>query len=111
MTVNVKIVKANISKSPTGRFIFEKLGQAFIDINESNANIFYVSGVVEKKWGSSYVLVTSDGLKIEDSSGTQGIAKLNNTYYYRSILAFEIDHKASQYNNYTKEKQELLYKE
>ena len=79
VSVNLKIVQANISKTPTGKYEFEKLGQAFIDVNESTANIFYISGVVEKKWGLEYVLITSDGLKIEDSSGTQGESLCQNT--------------------------------
>lgn len=71
-SVNIKVVQANVTKTPGGKFEFHKLGQTFIDVNESSANVFYITGVVEKKWGGEYVLVTSDGLKIEDSSGTQG---------------------------------------
>lgn len=71
-SVNIKVVQANVTKSQGGKFEFHKLGQTFIDVNESTANVFYITGVVEKKWGREYVLVTSDGLKIEDSSGTQG---------------------------------------
>lgn len=71
-SINVKIVKANVTKSTTGKLEFHKLGQAFIDINEATAKVYYISGVIQKKWGDEYVLVTADGLRIEDSSGTQG---------------------------------------
>ena len=71
-SVNVKVIQASVFKTAGGKINFEKLGQAFIDVNESTANVFYIAGVIEKKWGPEYVLVTADGLKIEDSSGTQG---------------------------------------
>ena len=32
----------------------------------------YISSVIKQKWGEDYVLVTSDCLELEDSSGTQG---------------------------------------
>ena len=72
-SVNVKIVQANVTKQANGKLEFLKLGQAFIDVNEATANIYYISAVVQKKWGNEYILVTGDGLKIEDSSGTQGM--------------------------------------
>ena len=43
-------------------------------LTEATANIYmyYISGVIQNKWGKDFVLVTGDGLKIKDSSGTQG---------------------------------------
>lgn len=70
--VNVKIVKADMTRSVSGKPEFERLGQVFIDVNESTANISYISNAVQRKWGSDYILVTADGLEMEDSSGTQG---------------------------------------
>ena len=72
-SINVKIVQANVTKSATGKLEFHKLGQAFIDVNEATANIYYISAVVQRKWGDEHIIVTGDGLKIEDSSGTQGM--------------------------------------
>lgn len=72
MAGNVKIVQASIKRLPNGKPEFTQIGQLFVDISEATANIHYISSVVEKKWGADYVLVTSDGLRIEDSSGTQG---------------------------------------
>ena len=53
--------------------MFDKVGQAFIDVTESTANVLYITSVVQRKWGKGYKLVTGDGLTIDDSSGTQGI--------------------------------------
>lgn len=71
-SVNVKIVQASMKKSVSGCPDFKPLGQMFIDINEATANVNYLSHAVKEKWGNEYVLVTSDAIKIEDSSGTQG---------------------------------------
>ena len=70
--MNVKVVQAHVSKSATGKLEFHRLGQAFIDVNESTANVFHITDVIQNKWGDDYVLVTGDGLQVEDSSGTQG---------------------------------------
>lgn len=48
------------------------MGQLFVDVNESTANASYIRSVVQTKWGSQYVIVTTDGQEIEDNSGTQG---------------------------------------
>ena len=71
--VSVKIVKASFSsKYSGGKREFEKLGQTFVSVTETTANVIYVSSVIRQKWGEEYVLVTSDGLQLEDSGGTQG---------------------------------------
>ena len=59
-------------RSPNGKAEFSGENQTFISISEANANVHFIQNVVQQKWGRSYVLVTSDGLPIEDSSGTQG---------------------------------------
>ena len=72
-SVSVKIVKASFSsKYSGGKREFEKLGQTFVSVTETTANVIYVSSVIRQKWGEEYVLVTSDGLQLEDSGGTQG---------------------------------------
>ena len=43
-----------------------------MDVTEATANLHYVSSAVQRKWGQEYTLVTSDGLKVDDSSGTKG---------------------------------------
>ena len=70
----MKIVQAEMvpSNDSNKKPSFNKLGQTFIDLTEATANIHYVTSVVQQKFGPVHVVVTGDGLKIEDSSGTQG---------------------------------------
>ena len=56
-----------------GKAEFTPQTQTFVDVTESTANVIYITTAVQRKWGSQYVLVTSDGLQIEDGSGTQGM--------------------------------------
>ena len=72
-SVSVKIVKASYLKSFIGgKGEFQKLGQTYVSVSEATANVRYISSVIKEKWGEDYVLVTSDCLELEDSSGTQG---------------------------------------
>ena len=66
--VNVKVAKAMTKPGVNGRPEFTPLTQMFVDVTESTANTY----AVQRKWGAQYVIVTSDGLPIEDGSGTQG---------------------------------------
>jgi len=62
----------------TGRAAhFKYLIQTFLWIVESTANLEYVVAIVQKRWGSEYVIVTNDGLKVEDLPVTQGINLAN----------------------------------
>lgn len=71
-SVSVKVVQSSISKLSSGKLDFEKLGQTFVEVNESTANVDFITTCVQRKWGYDYVLVTNDGLRVEDSAGTQG---------------------------------------
>ena len=72
-SVNIKIIQANLIKKPSGRPEFRPISQTFVDVTDSTANVMYLTHIVKEKWGSTYVLVvTSDGMRVEDSSGTQG---------------------------------------
>lgn len=71
-TFNVKVVKANMKKLPNGKVEFEQLEQTHINLDDSSANINTVTNAVQAKWGPEYVVVTGDGLAVDDSSGTQG---------------------------------------
>ena len=53
---------------------FNSQQQTFLEINESTANVEHILGVVRGRWGQDYVLVTHDGLMLEESPATQGIA-------------------------------------
>ena len=51
--------------------------QTYIDIGESTANLDYILTVVQRKWGGDIVIVTKNGLILEDSSATQGLFTLH----------------------------------
>ena len=74
-SANVKIVQATMKRLSNGRMEFMAQNQTFVDVTDTTANLHYVSSAIQRKWGSEYVVVTSDGLKLDDSSGTQGMLK------------------------------------
>jgi hypothetical protein len=43
-----------------GKAEFMPQTQTFVDVTESTANVIYITTAVQRKWGSQYVLVTSD---------------------------------------------------
>ena len=71
-TFNVKVVKANMNKLPNGKVEFERLEQTHVSVNDRTANVNTVTSAVQLKWGTSYIVVTGDGLEVDDTSGTQG---------------------------------------
>lgn len=71
--INVKVVKATMTKLPNGKVKFNTESQTFVKLTESTANVPFISNVIQSSWGEKYMLVSNDGLEIEDSSGTQGI--------------------------------------
>ena len=71
-SVNIKIIQARMARKANGRPEFEPLSQTFVDVTDSTANVMYLTHIIKEKWGSMYVLVTNDGMRIEDGSGTQG---------------------------------------
>ncbi len=70
-STNVKIIQAIFQKT-LSRPEFTPANQAFITVNETTANVDYITDAIHRRWGADSVLVTGDGLRIEDSSGTQG---------------------------------------
>lgn len=72
-TFNVKVVKATMNKlSPSGKVEFNRLEQTHISLDDRTANVNAVTSAVQLKWGTDYIVVTGDGLEVDDSSGTQG---------------------------------------
>ena len=64
-----------MKRLPGGKCEFTHTGQTFINVTQRiTANVNYIQSIVQRRWGSGYILVTADGLEIEDISGTQGIA-------------------------------------
>ena len=76
VSVKVKVVQATMKKLSNGKYEFNNENQTYITVTEGTANLKgqQVSQVIQRKWGSGYVLVTSDGLKLNDSAqGTYAI--------------------------------------
>jgi len=73
-TFTLKIIKSMHMMTTSGKkpeFLSQQ--QTFIEINESTANVEHILGVVRGRWGQGYILVTQDGLTLEESPATQGI--------------------------------------
>ena len=49
---------------------FTELNQTYISVNEDSANVAYITGKVQEKWGK-VVLVAGNGLPIQDEEGTR----------------------------------------
>ena len=61
-----------MNRMPNGKVEFERLEQTHISIDNRSANVHTVNNAIKMKWGSDFVVVTGDGLEVDDSSGTQG---------------------------------------
>ena len=63
-SVSIKITKATMSKMANGcrKREFNAIGQTYIDLVDATANVEFVTGTIQKRWGSDFVLVTNDGL-------------------------------------------------
>ena len=72
-THTLKVVRAKMEKSRTGKVEFETETQMYIDITESTATVGHVLQEIKDRWGANYVLVTVDGLELGDSEGTKGM--------------------------------------
>lgn len=69
---NLKIIKAKMIR--TGKKVeFKPVHQTFIELVEATANVDHILGVVQRKWGANFILVTQDGLRLEEAPGTQGM--------------------------------------
>ena len=72
-TITVKIIHAKIDRSRTRKVKFTQEAQMHLDITESTVNVQYVLNEVQQRWGDQYVLVTIDGLELEDCERTKGM--------------------------------------
>ena len=75
-SISIKVVQAGFKRLIGSRPELIPQNQTFVDLTEATANINYVTSVIQRRWGMEYVMVTSDGLRIDDSSGTQGICAI-----------------------------------
>ena len=70
--MSVKVIKATMECLRTGKVEFLQEEQMHIDVSESNANVQFVTNEMQRRWGNNYVIVTTDGLELEDCEGTKG---------------------------------------
>ena len=76
---NLKIIKTTVIK--TGKKVeFKPVHQTFIELVEDTVNVDHILDVVQRKWGTNHILVTQDGLKLEEAPGTQGMHMDPYTY-------------------------------
>lgn len=71
--VNVKIVQAHLSFTPGGKPRFQPVGQVYVPVKEPTAKVPYVLSAIQQEFGQSHVIVTADGIELQDSLGTQGM--------------------------------------
>ena len=81
-TFNLKILKARMTKTNKRKLEFESISQTYIELVDSTANLEHIKGVVHKRWGTQYTLVTSDGIELEDSPATQDTFLLYKLHVY-----------------------------
>lgn len=62
-----------MESSRNGKVEFLHEEQMHIDVTESTANVQYVTREMQERWGKTYVVVTADGLELEDCEGTSYI--------------------------------------
>ena len=69
----MKIVQAHLSFISGGKPRFQPVGQMYVPVHETTANVPHVLSAVQQEFGQSYIIVTADGIELQDSPGTQGI--------------------------------------
>ena len=90
-TYNLKVVKAEMTKHAKGKVAFQPVNQTYIDLVESTANVEYILTLVQRRWGEDYIIVTNDGLQLEDSPATQGIVSIIvNVLFYNVCIIIGI---------------------
>ena len=57
-----------MTKLPNGKVKFNSESQTFVKITEATANVPFISNAMQRSWGEKYMLVSNDGLEIQDSS-------------------------------------------
>ncbi|KXJ12064.1 hypothetical protein AC249_AIPGENE28750 [Exaiptasia diaphana] len=70
---SLKVVLARMTCPNGAKFEFEEEDQAFVTISESTANVPYITSTAKTAFDKDIVLVTANGLPINDSSGTKGL--------------------------------------
>ena len=92
-TFSVKIVKANMILLANGKVEFEQLEQVHISVDDHSANVHTVNSAIHAKWGAEFVVVTGDGLEVDDSAGTQGIYLLGMVKHNMLFVHFYLGYR------------------
>ena len=71
-TFSLKVVKATILRKGRGKPEFQASSQMYIELTEATAYLDHIVELIRKRWGAEYILVTNDGIELEDSPATQG---------------------------------------
>ena len=80
---SLKITKAELtSSSAGGKANFEPISTMYLEMYESSANVTLKRAAMQRKWGQEFTLVTSDGVELEESSGTEGELGCTCSYNY-----------------------------
>ena len=76
VSYSLKITKAEVTAGnepgKSGAKQFTPLCHMYLQITELSANVTLIKAAIQRKWGADYTLVTSDGIELEDSPGTEG---------------------------------------
>ena len=71
--ISVKIVQAHLSFTSGGKPRFQPMGLMYMSVHETTAHVLHVLSAVQQEFGQSYIIVTADGIEMQDSPDTQGI--------------------------------------
>ena len=70
--MNIRIIRPKMDRAQSGKIEFTQEAQMHLDVIESTANVEHIVKEVQQRWGEEYVIVTLDGLELENCEGTQG---------------------------------------
>ena len=70
----IKIMKAKMTLTAKkgGKPEFQCTGQMYVELTDATASVGHICEAVREQWGSEYVVVSVEGLEIEDTLATQG---------------------------------------
>lgn len=57
--------------------LFNAVSQLHIELTEITANVGHILVSVRRRWGEDFIIVSNDGIEMEDCPATQGNQKLS----------------------------------
>ena len=70
--LSFQIINATMKLKKKGKPDFFPQSQMHLDITNQTANLKYILEKIKVEWGEDYVIVTNNGIELEDSPATQG---------------------------------------